>query len=289
MVAKSNRIPEASQTKMMGLIEQEQSALMSLNGATRQLKQIQADLSLLNQVTDPKDERAGPLRQEMAFVANTIAHWQMKHRALSDLNTTLRTFLERLPVDVSIVERKPARFKLEPGEDFKAAVDRVQDEIKRLKSEKIKVQRSGLTKKERKAAVLLWIEKQGRRGSPSVRWNDGGQPSIAFDVNVEDAYTPIRDVGAMFCWLAPDLMKAKLFEMIDAVPDQHLSMSKEKKEERLVELDREIFTLGLEEEAIIEAAAARESHLLRRGDADARCVLGLRIMQAKTPAKSKAA
>ena len=114
MVSKSNRIPDAAQTKMMILMEQETSALNSLTGATRQLKQIQGDLSLCNDVTDPRDEKSGPLRQEMAFTANTIAHWQMKHRALSELNTNLRTFLERLPVDVSIVERKPARYKLEP-------------------------------------------------------------------------------------------------------------------------------------------------------------------------------
>jgi hypothetical protein len=286
MVAKSNRIPEAAQTKMMGLMEQETSALNALNGATRQLKQIQADLSLCNDVSDPKDERAGPLRQEMAFTANTIAHWQTKHRALSDLNTNLRVFLERLPVDVSIVERKPARFKLEPGEDYKAAVDRVQDQIKFQKSIKVKVQRSGLTKREKKEAIKPWIERQARRASPNMRWNDDGTPVITFDTNLEGANAPMRDVPAMLCWLAPDLMKAKLFEMIDAVPDNQVSMSKEQKQERLVELDREIFALGLEEEAIIEAAAARDTHLMRRADADPKAVLGLRVMQAKATSKA---
>ena len=168
-------------------------------------------------------------------------------------------------------------------------MDRVQDQIRLQKSLKIKVQRSGLTKKEKREAVKSWIERQARRASPNMRWNDDGTPVITFDTNLENANSPIRDVPAMLCWFAPDLMKTKLFEMIDAVPD-HLSMSKEQKDERLTELDREIFQLSLEEEAIIEAAAARDTHLLRRGDADPKAVLGLRVMQARTiPAKSKAA
>lgn len=267
-MAKNDTIPQTAQTKILRLAEQERQAQMLVNSTTEQISELHRAIR-----NNPESEKTASYRRELAFTENTLTVRQTRHRALAGLNANLRRYLERLPADVEIAQCKPTKIKLKDGEDYSDAVDRIRAQITALASEKTRVERSEMTKAERKETIKGWVERQRERAKPFMHWQDGN-PIIRFDVNLVDANAPIRDTPAMLCWLMPGTMTKRLCEEIDAAPEG-LTMSKEDKAERLKEIGKETLACSREEEAIIAHAETKDSFIVRRVDADPRAVLGL--------------
>ena len=89
----------------------------------------------------------------------------------------------------------------------------------------------------------------------------------------------LQDLGTLefYCWLDPDLIKARMTEAIDAfLAATPPGLPREERFRQLVEIDSQLFQLECEEEALIEAGEANGMEILRRADCDPRAVLGIK-------------
>lgn len=270
-MTKTSTLPQYAQAKLLRLMEQEQQALILVHTTTQRISELQRAIG-----NNPRSESADDWRREVTFQQNTLTVRQTRHRALAGLNANLRLYLEKLPADVEATASKPTNIKLQEGEDYSDAVDRIRGQIAALNAEKMRVDRATMTKEERKATIAGWVERQRERARPFMNWPKDGNPIIRFDTNLIDANAPIRDVPAMLCWLMPNTMAKRLCEEIDTAPDVN-SMCKEDKAERLKDIAKETLAWSRQEEAIIALAETKDQFIVRRFDADPRAVLGLTV------------
>jgi hypothetical protein len=73
---------------------------------------------------------------------------------------------------------------------------------------------------------------------------------------------------------------AALSALVDEVPEKGAIPTAEQTK-RIAELEDQLLRLGFVEEVVIESAFASGVDLLRRGRADPRCVLGVKVVEAK--------
>lgn len=170
-------------------------------------------------------------------------------------------------------------------------VERLRQDIERVREEIEWVEKAPLPKDDWKRKVSQWIQASAGDASiqsTALRGLRSGKPDGGFvSENLLAAKSRTRAVSGdaplvlpvdvrmapMLCWLLGDEMERRLHAMIDAdeyVPGLPLA----ERPARLMELREELRGLEAEEEAVITAAEDEHVFIGRRADADPAVVLG---------------
>ncbi|WP_128089500.1 hypothetical protein [Bradyrhizobium viridifuturi] len=265
-------LPAKAHDKMFRLADQQQQAFVLMHSTVGRISDVEKAIAI-----NPADgDRVRALRRELTTLRTSHQQHQDRHRECADLNASLRRYLERLPPNVDIADAKPVRLKLQDGENYTTAVDRIRREIAGLVSERIQVSQSGPPIEEIKANVRSWIEQRRRLARPLITATHE-KFSIRFEGYLDDATAPILDIAAALAWFDPERFGERLDELIDAMPPPRLALTGSDKSERLRSIAKRLYELEQLEEAIIVAAEDEGQVIARRPTADPKAVLGITV------------
>lgn len=122
----------------------------------------------------------------------------------------------------------------------------------------------------------------GQRGRPHIH-EPFGRLRIAGWMGDEAGSgtpTPHSVTVEFLCWAIPDVMAARLDTVLEQTPRNPDALPLDQRAVRLAEIEQLIFQLELQEEALVEQAAASGVSLERRSDQSPASILGVRIMAA---------
>ncbi|MGY4176778.1 cell division septum initiation protein DivIVA [Bradyrhizobium sp. USDA 4518] len=266
----SATLPTKVHDKILRLADQERQAFVLMHSTVDRISDTEQAIGY----NPADDDRLRALRRELMTLRTSHQQHQERHRELADLNARLRQYLERLPANVQLAEAKPARLKLQDGESYPAAIERVRREITGIVSERIRIEQSGPPRSEVKRRVKEWIERRGRLARPSVTATHDSF-SVQFQTYLDNATAPILDMAAAFAWFDPDGFERKINELIDGMPEPRLALTASEKSERLRDLKQRLYELERVEEQILTAAEEENQLIPRRPTASPNAVLGI--------------
>lgn len=263
-------LPAKVHDKLFRLADQEQQALVLSHSAVNRISELQKAIA----INPADDDRIAAFRRELTNVQSSLEQHQDRHRDLAGLNGRLRAFLERLPVNVQLAEAKPVRLKLQDGESYLAAVERVRRDIISVVSERIRVDQSAPPRSDVKRRVKAWIEQRGHLARPAVTATHDAF-TVQFQTYLDNATAPILDIAAALAWFDPNGFERKINELIDGMPEPRLALTASEKSERLRDLRDRLYERERLEETLIMAAEEQNQVILRRPTASPNAVLGI--------------
>jgi hypothetical protein len=243
--------------------------------------------SLCNPEAEP--ERAASLSREVEDVKAELGRLNAARMARDSVRANAEQILAQLRYNFLAAENhifpqvractRPAAHPRD-GEDLRAAILRVRNDISRVQGELVRTKQAPCTADEAKAAVIAEITRLAAIGKPQLRIEDGGKIVITFADQQQFAapgtalVAPSGSASALLCWLFPDQIiqhaTARLHEIEGGI-------SAADRKRRIAELESELFQLETDEESLITAAldAGMEAH--RRPYASPYALLGLEI------------
>lgn len=277
-------LPIKARLKFEALIDAAQTGQDAVLSATRRLSDLTKTIT-----TAPAEERAN-LEHEMARWRGKLDQAQRAHRSAADLATKLNDWLSGVR-SLALDDAKLSTPKLAKGQTVGEAASLVRAKIRALSDEQRKVERCALPLADVKEQAAAFVADLRVRAKPRITSGHGQPFNAIFEANVENTWTPQKDLAAVAAYLDPAAFLQRLCEDIDAQPKPALAMSAKGRAEKLTALAANLLFLEFEDEALVALSEADGPILPRRNDADPRAILGLiagrRILPAKQPAKQE--
>lgn len=284
MVDMSNeRLPPKTRARVVNYAEAEHSLMTVIRSNQSLIKELDDGLAIAlhNQKIEQEvnnhtvvSERVQSLRDQIKERQDVMEGQRDKHRALADINSKIRRFLDTLPADVNIDEAPRVNVKLKPGLNHLQQVAELRVSIMRLIAERAQVERTGLPKDEIKAQIKKLIVEAAMKGRPSIVVNHE-KAEVLFLAKVENAFTPTQDLFATLAWFDPDHLEAALLAQVEEMPTPKHAMTPADKRVRLSEIKQELTTLEREECALIDDAADQGIVIEPRANVDMKAFLGI--------------
>jgi hypothetical protein len=202
-----------------------------------------------------------------------------RHRALSALIGRINQWIteQRRPLQPA-----PAvdGIKLKRDETLHDALVKVREQITALHQHIAAVKSSPLPLTDQEQLCEAFVVRQLAAARPTVAIVRD-QIRVTFRDSVVGG---TDDVLQLLCWCCPEQVYKALVRAIREQPARADAMSAAERVRRVAELESQLLELELLEEALIMRAAGDGLDVLRRVDADPRCVLGVTVI-AKTESK----
>jgi hypothetical protein len=248
-------LPPAAREKLTTLELQRDSALDASRSCQSRINQL------------PRD--ADPRMQER--LASDQGKHAERHRTLSMIVSRCNQWCMelRLPPG-STLQSASAEVRLKNGETVSAAVEATRGEIKTLS------QRLGVVKiappplDEQLDRAKEFVARRALLAKPKVAVQRDALRVFWYD----DVITSRTDVLNLLCWAAPDMVLVALQDMIGESSPSN-AMPAVERDKQIDHIERRLFELELQEEALISHAAADGVDILRRSDASPLAVLGV--------------
>jgi hypothetical protein len=229
---------------------------------------------------NPESDNVPNYEREISRLSVKQMEQETRYREFATLNAKLTDFVRIASVSGEIEQARPVVPKTQRGESVKQAVDRIRTEIAALQKEKRKVEAASPPVADLKAAARAHVEAIAEQGKPRL--------TATHD---EFKFTWVGDWGprlkfeAIFAWLFPDSLLAKLYAEIESQPKTGLALSAAEKKERLASLASQIAAAEQQEEALIMAACDQGQEIMRRADvANLAAILGIVVKKRGTVA-----
>lgn len=222
-------------------------------------------------------EEAGAIRNELDRLRRKMELDQFAARTASDLATTLRFWLERVPVgmDLAVADLAPSTRKA--GETHRQAVDRLRDHVHGLSLRRREVAASLPPAEALYPLADAFVEQKAREFPLRVRFVDG---MVSFTTEGEPK------AMATAAWLHGDAMKRRLRLELDRAREASKAevMSRDQRDLALADIDQQITLAEREEEAIIVEGRESESAVIeRRANASPMAILGVTLVPRPAP------
>jgi hypothetical protein len=205
-----------------------------------------------------------------------------RHRAISALIHRINQFLMelRLPPGAVLEEAPQVAIDVKNGQTLSAAIETARNDIKSLQQKLAAVRSAPLPRADQIRAAEAFVAKMASTAKPTVAVMRDDQIRVTFRDSVVGG---TDDVLALACWLQPEVVTAALTRDIEAQPTPISPLTRAERLQQVSELEGQLLELGFLEEGLILRAARDGIDVMRRGDADPRCVLGVMVV-----AKAKA-
>jgi hypothetical protein len=204
-----------------------------------------------------------------------------RHRAISALIHKINQWLMelRLPPGAVLEEAPQVGIDVKNGQTLSAAIETTRNDIKSLQQKLAAVRSAPLPQADQIRAAETFVAKMAATAKPTVAVMRDDQIRLTFKDSVVGG---TDDVLALACWLQPEAVVAALTRDIEAQPTPINPLTRADRLQQVSELEGQLLELGFLEEGLILRTARDGIDVMRRGDADPRCVLGVVIVKAKT-------
>jgi hypothetical protein len=217
---------------------------------------------------------SGKLHERLAAERDKHAE---KHRLLHLVVSRCNQFvMESRGVTLETVE--PAAVRLKNGETPNSAIAATREEIKTLRQRLTIVKASPLPASDQVELAKEFVARRALVAQPKVLV----QQDALWVHWADDVIMSKTDVLNLLCFLLPEQVLAALQEMIGEQSPN--AMPAAERDKQVARITQRLFELELQEESLILKAHGDGLEVLRRGDADPRAVLGIRIAQAQASA-----
>jgi len=280
----ATKLTTRADTKFANLIDAVDEAQARVLSAQRRIKSIEEQMRHLGDHEDDEPRRRD-LQDEIERVTVRRDRAQGEFANLSRVVTAIRTYLSGLPASAELIDyvANPLAGEIFDSETADQGVATCQEEISKLKVERNAVIYSVPPLHEMYLAAHAHVQHLAARGRPSVL-SSGGKLVVRHDSDNSfgGRGNSREDALAVFAWLMPEAMVAKLHEQIDAQRELEtkrgvLEMSPAEKESALSRIDREIMRYERMEESYVEVGESYGLRIQRRDDASPLAILGLEL------------
>jgi hypothetical protein len=252
--------------------------------AEAKLAEIQAQRVLAEESMRASNTRAAAIAGDPQLQARLLQErdkHSFKFNQLSQLFFKIQQWLTelRLPPGSTLEPAPLADIELN-GEKLSTVLEATRSEIQALRQHLVAV----------KAAPLPLEDQQKLAEDYVVQMLSAARPTVAvvrdqLRVTFRDSVIASTDDAiALLAWAAPDALYAALVRAMKAQPVRADAMSAEERIRRTDELSAQLLELEQREEALVLFAASDGIEIMRRPDADPRCVLGVVIRAKMTEA-----
>ncbi|RAO75789.1 hypothetical protein [Dyella jiangningensis] len=158
-------------------------------------------------------------------------------------------------------------------------IDEIRERVSGLKSERVQVEQSSISKGEAMARLDEWLadlRERGRIATQCLMSRDRSTPVIIHDANISEARRTVdmRDASSALVFLFHDSVRKTLAAEVETLyADETDAVESKAYDKRLSDLDRDLLALEMEEERLISYAENAGVIIHRRADADPRVLL----------------
>jgi hypothetical protein len=202
-----------------------------------------------------------------------------RHRAISGLLHKVHEWLMRLPANTVLEVVPAADTKLRDGETWIDAIEATRKDISSLQGQLQVIRAAPLPVEDQIKCIERSIEKTAQQARPAVSIVKDGAVRVAF----KDVFVEPEQVLSLLAWVDPEKVRDALTGLLETQPRVVGAMAASEKQQRLEEAEAKLTELERAEESMIERAAKQGIDILRRPEADPKCVLGVVVV-----AKAKA-
>jgi hypothetical protein len=249
-------LPEAASDKLAEFRDAEMDARDIVRSCVNRINELNHAIS-----TNYESENVPQYEREIARLSVKQTEQQARYHHLATLNAKLTDFVRIASVSGEIEQVRRVAPKMQRGESVKQAVDRIRTEIDALQKEQRKVKAATPPIADLKAAAKAHVEAIAEQGKPRLTATHDG-----FKFAWVGDWGPRLKFEAIFAWLFPDSLLAKLYAEIESQPKEGLALSAAEKKERLSSLSSQIAAAEQQEEALIMAAKDQGQEIIRRAD-----------------------
>ena len=199
-----------------------------------------------------------------------------KHAALSTLIHRLNQYLVelRLPPGIVLEPVQTVSIKLAQGETVNEEITKVRTEIAALNRQLVTVKAAPLPKPDQIGAAAAFVQKMASTAKPTTNVLRDNTLRVTFRDTV---IASTDDVLSMLCWVMPEAVIAALTRDIEQMPTPINPLTRAERLQQVSELEGQLLELGFLEEGLLSRAAQDGIDVMRRGDADPKCVLGIAV------------
>lgn len=270
-------LPIKARMKFEALIDAAQTGQDAVLSATRRLSDLGAAAT-----TAPAEERANVEHEETRWRVK-LDQAQRAHRAAADLASRLSDWLTQVR-HLSLEDAKGNIPKLAKGQTVGEAANLVRAKIRSLTDERRDVERCALPLDDLKEQAAAFVANLRMCSKPRITFGHGQPFNVVFEANIENTWTPQKDLAAVAAYLDATSFLRRLIEDIEAQPRPSLAMSAKARAERLTTIAADHLLLEFEDEALVVFSEVDGPILQRRSDADPRAILGLIVGRRISPA-----
>jgi hypothetical protein len=220
--------------------------------------------------------RLTELAGRMTPLEERLEGFRARNSALALLNNRIAQYLASVPANAVLREADPVKVKRNKGETHLQAVERLRVQIASLINEQSRVQRSEPSAKEKKAKVASFVrEELAKKGTPRLYVSHDRGVTIQFGRGVigELDPTPLE----VLSWIDPAVVIARLEAMIEVQPKHSNQMSAADRDQRLIEIKRELHEAERLEIQHIHAAMGEGQCIEHRANVSIPVLIGLTI------------
>jgi chromosome segregation ATPase len=291
----SSQLPTRSRLKLARMIQQARDADAAFHSAISARERLMEELGDIKAQQRQAAQRAEAMTGKSEDIAAAVAEYdaaidqlqgevdrttkqiearEQRARAGAQLIAQLRHALEQIQPGTVLVHAQQLAPRLQNGEDPPKAVARLRAELTKVKTELTALQRSPLPKPELKLKAKSYIAELSKAAVPLLHVQDG-----LFEVRWQPGVLANGPLGpacaALAAVLDPDALYALLEQQIDEIKGNGLS--ERERAAKAEQLRSRIADIEAQEESIIEKADEDDWGIVRRTDADAWTVLGIRL------------
>jgi hypothetical protein len=203
-----------------------------------------------------------------------------RHRSISALIHKINQWLMelRLPPGAVLEAAPQIAIEVKNGQTLSAAIETARNEIKSLQQKLAAARSAPLPQADQIRAAEAYVAKMASTAKPTVAVMRDDQIRVTFRDSVVGG---TDDVLALACWLQPEAVVAALTRDIEQMPTPINPLTRAERLQKVSELEGQLLELGFLEDGLILRAAQDGIDVMRRRDADPRCVLGV-VIKAKT-------
>ena len=256
-------LPEPAREKLAEIELQRAQTEDAQRSCRQRLNALPTDADGLRaQLTSERDKLAAQYRQ-LSMLRSRINQWHMELR---------------LPPGSKLEPAPAIDIKLKPGETLKAAIEAVREKIADVQLRELaQVRRAPLRKQSQLQAVSEYLTRLAA-GAAENRVDARGNARVMW---AEDMVAGKDDVlGLLAFALGPEQLLAAFSRDLELEPEPADALSSGERDKRISELSDSLLSLERREEGLMRAAQDGID-VLRRGDADPRCVLGVTVIKAQ--------
>jgi len=266
------KLPPSANLKWGQIYDANIQTHTSIQNTLERIRDLESQLETLD-----GSPECGGIEMEIGRLRGVLVKLQTRRDAHAAVLSTLRLYREKMAAhELEEAPRVTPRLKL--NEPLADAVKRIRNEIARLSVEKIEVTHAMLPLTEQKAQASRFVNELAK----TVNTRFKREPT--FEAFLESSSGGFS-IARWLAWFAPEAFKARLHdELENQLPENALVLTGLERKTRLSELKAKLDRLNREEEALITLAEEAGTEILRRADADAACILGVRRKVAKAAA-----
>lgn len=251
-------LPEPAREKLAEIELQRAQTEDAQRSCQQRLNALPTDADGLRaRLTSERDKLAAQYRQ-LSMLRSRINQWHMELR---------------LPPGSRLEPAPAIDIKLKPGETLKAAIEAVREKIADVQLREL----APLRKQSQLQAVSEYLTRLAA-GAAENRVDARGNARVMW---AEDMVAGKDDVlGLLAFALGPEQLLAAFSRDLELEPEPADALSSGERDKRISELSDSLLSLERREEGLMRAAQDGID-VLRRGDADPRCVLGVTVIKAQ--------